>query len=65
MFFKKTGIMKIIIENVLICIVSIVVYTVVRFLIPTMELNYWIDLLLMVICYLIGSFMYDLAKDRV
>lgn len=55
---------KDIIDNLLACLLGLIVYIIARILIPTISLNSLADILLFIISYLVGSTVYFLIKKR-
>lgn len=51
-----------IIDNLLSCLLGLVVYIIARFLIPTISLNSFADILLFIVSNLVGSTVYFLVK---
>lgn len=55
---------KDIIDNLLACLLGLIVYIIARILIPTISLNSLADILLFIISYLVGSTVYFLIKKK-
>lgn len=53
-----------IIDNLLACLFGLVIYIILRFLIPTVSLNSFADILLFCLSYIVGSTIYFLVKKK-